>query len=1221
MQAEPQRHNRKSSRLPSKAERNALMNTSHIKKYAPKARTAFIAAMTKRAALFGIRESSIPAMGITPLEQKGDLALIGDRAFPASIIRPRAALVKKVEQLGFAQTMEQAAYSWFNRLCAIRFMELKGYLDHGLRVLSHPSQPGGFQILDDCLNIELPGLDKQRITELKLDGNQDEALYRELLLTQCHALHQAMPFLFEAIDDQTELLLPDNLTKTDSLIRELVDAIPEEDWQDVEIIGWLYQFYISEKKDQVIGKVVKSEDIPAATQLFTPNWIVKYMVQNSLGAQWLATYPDSPLKAQLDYYIEPAEQTDEVNAQLAAITPSALNPEELTLIDPASGSGHILVEGYDLFKAIYLERGYRQRDIPQLILENNLFGLDIDERAAQLTGFALMMKGREDDRRLFERGVKLNVMALEDSTGFDAEVLASGVKLSDFGLQPGDLAEVKCLFEHATTFGSLIQVPAGLAKKLAGLRQLCEVSSQDLFVADELVRLQPLVQQAEVLAARYDAVVANPPYMGSKFYCPTLKDFVTDAYKDGKADLYAAFTLHNILLSKKNGHVGMITIPNWMFLSSFESLRDAIFQEAPIASLVHNGRGVWGSDFGSCSYVLRCTSPQGLCARFLRLFDKQGSVASNEELEHRFHSNPRFAISNTEFRKIPGSPIAYWVSEKTRKTFSHGTALGTHMGVAVGLQTGDNDLFMRAWPEVSLKNSGYGFKNCDIAANSGMKWFPYNKGGEFRKWFGNNEFLVNWESDGRAVRAFGTELGGKARSRAQNTEYYFRPSVTWSFVSSSYFGVRYSPAGAVFDVGGSSAFPSDHDHYWTTGLLCSKQVFEFMKAMNPTLNFQVGNVAGLPVLKKQILTHKKEIEDVVRALIEHSNYDWNAYERSWDFQTLPILPASSDSAPTLESSYTTWITQNRATIAEMKRLEEENNRLFIDAYGLQDELTPDVPIEQITLTVNPAYRYGGKMSEDELWTRFREDSMQELVAYAIGCMMGRYSMDEPGLIYAHSGNEGFDASRYTTFPADDDGIVPLTDKEWFADDAANRLVEFIAQAWDKTHLEANLRFLADNLSPKKGEGSRDTLRRYLCDSFFKDHLQTYKKRPIYWLFSSGKQKAFQCLVYLHRYNPNTLARMRTQHVIPLSAKLNSYANKLEQDIDASTSTAEKKALEKQLSTLHKQQAELATFDEKLRHHADLRITLDLDDGVKVNYGKFGDLLAEVKNVTGDKSTD
>jgi hypothetical protein len=457
------------------------MNTSNIKRYAPQARKNFIAAITKQAAKYGITQS-----GIEPLEQKGDLALISGRPFPASIIKPRAALLQKIKQLGFTQVIEQVAYSWFNRLCALRYMELKDYLEHGRRVLSSPNQTGSYQILDDCLDIELAGLDQTKIRALKLDGTQDELLYRELLLAQCHALHKAMPFLFEAVDDETELLLPENLTKTDSLIHELVNEIPDEDWQSVEIIGWLYQFYISEKKDEVIGKVVKSEDIPAATQLFTPNWIVKYMVQNSLGAQWLATYPESPLKASMEYYITPAQQTDEVNAQLKAITPSALNPDELTLIDPACGSGHILVEAYDLFKAIYLERGYRQRDVAQLILEKNLFGLDIDTRAAQLTGFALMMKGRDDDRRLFERDIKLNVMAMVDSTGFDVDALDPLLRHSREGGNPAfdvdvsDLIELKNLFEYATTFGSLIQVPIALKEKLPALKQLSEFNSEDL---------------------------------------------------------------------------------------------------------------------------------------------------------------------------------------------------------------------------------------------------------------------------------------------------------------------------------------------------------------------------------------------------------------------------------------------------------------------------------------------------------------------------------------------------------------------------------------------------------------------------------------------------------------------------------------------------------------------------------------------------------------------
>ena len=923
------------------------MNRNKLETYARQARRYFIAAVTDRAAFYGLT-----AQSIEPLVEQGDVTLIGGRAFPRDVAEPRKRLEGQIQRGGFEQVMEAMAYTWFNRLAAIRYMELHGYLDHGYRVLSHPEGQPYPELLQHAADVDLPGLEREKAVELKLDGAQDEELYRLLIKAQCNALHEAMPFLFERIGDETELLLPANLLHTDSLIRRLVEDIDESAWEQIEIIGWLYQFYISEKKDQVIGKVVASVDIPAATQLFTPNWIVKYMVQNSVGAQWLATYPHSPLKGQMNYYIEPAAQSGEVKAELAAITPRTLNPEALTLIDPASGSGHILVEAYDLFKAIYLERGYRQQDVTQLVLEKNLFGLDIDGRAAQLTGFALMMKGRADDRRLFERGVKLNVMALVDSTSFDAEWLVQGVKLADYGLQLGDLTELMRLFEHATTFGSLIQVPERLALNLPALKRLSEVTSQDLYVSDALKQLGPLVRQAELLAARYDAVVANPPFMGGKFYCAALKEFVNSVYKTGKADLYAAFTLRNIQFSKELSYVGMITIPNWMFLSSFDQLRNTIFRSASIASLVHNGRGVWGSDFGSCSYVLMRSSIRSFNGRFLRLFDKQGSVASNEELERRFHTNPRFSASNDEFRKIPGSPVAYWVSERLREVFERGTLLGKLVDARQGLATADNDQFLRRWHEVDQEKCGYGFASRVAAAESGKKWFPYNKGGEFRRWFGNNEYLVNWGDDGKDIFAF------RPRSVIRNLDYYFQPSLTWSFVSSSYFGVRYSEAGAIFDVGGSSAFPHERDYLWVIGFLCSKQVFEFMKVMNPTLNFQVGNVAALPVIIQSVQSRQSEIEKVGGALIESARTDWNAYERSWDFQSLSILPASSAAAQTLESSYDAWMARNRETIAEMKRLEEENNRLFVDAYGLAEELTPDVPIEQITLTVNPAYRYG-----------------------------------------------------------------------------------------------------------------------------------------------------------------------------------------------------------------------------------------------------------------------
>ncbi|MCP3993728.1 MAG: BREX-1 system adenine-specific DNA-methyltransferase PglX [bacterium] len=593
------------------------MNTKQIKNYASEARRDFIAAVTDRAALYGLS-----AEEPLPVTLEGDVAIIGGKAFSKADVDKRARLADRVRRDGFEQVMEAMAYTWFNRLMAIRYMELHGYLEHGYRVLSHPEGKAVPEILGHATEVELPGVDHAEVVELKLDGTRDEELYRLLLLGQCHALYKAMPFLFESLNDETELLLPSRLLHTDSLVRKLVERIEEGAWESIEIVGWLYQFYISEKKAQVIGKVVKSEDIPAATQLFTPNWIVKYMVQNSLGAQWLETYPNSPLKEQMEFYIEPTEQTDEVKAQRTAITPSTLNPEELTLIDPASGSGHILVEAYELFKALYLERGYRQRDVAQLILQKNLFGLDIDGRAAQLTGFVLMMKGRADDRRLFERNVRLNVMALMDSFEFDAVRLAKGVELAGYRLQPESLTELQRLFKHAQTFGSLLRVPEWLVPKLPTLMKLCDTTSEDLFVSGALKHLERLGQQAQLLATRYDAVVANPPYMSSSAMNASMKKFAKDRYPDAKRDLFACFIERGYELAKNGGHAAMVTMQSWVFLSSFEKMRKRMLREKTICTMAHLGARAFGSLSGevvqTTAFVLQNRPPQGCTgARFL----------------------------------------------------------------------------------------------------------------------------------------------------------------------------------------------------------------------------------------------------------------------------------------------------------------------------------------------------------------------------------------------------------------------------------------------------------------------------------------------------------------------------------------------------------------------------------------------------------------------------
>lgn len=1176
------------------------MNTANLKSYAPQARKDFIAAVTARANLLGLSEAK-GALQVALAEVKNDIVLIAGRPWPVKVNEQRNKLIARMKLQGFGHTVEAVAYAWFNRLAALRYMEVHDYLGHGRRVLSN--QAGGLpEILAYALELAesgaLPGLSADTVRELKL-ANQDPELYRLILIAQCNALHHAMPFLFEQVGDETELLLPENLLLTDSVVAKLVRSIPEADWQQIEIIGWLYQFYISEKKDQVIGKVVKSEDIPAATQLFTPNWIVKYMVQNSLGAQWLATYPDSQLKAQMEYYIEPAEQTDEVNAQLAAITPSSLDPEGLTLIDPACGSGHILVEAYDLFKAIYLERGYRQRDAPKLILEKNLFGLDIDERAAQLTGFALMMKGRADDRQLFERGLKLNVMALEDSAGFDPERLAQGVKLADYGLRLEDLTGLEELFEHATTFGSLIQVPEGLVNKLPVLKQLSEVNSQDLFVAEVLKGLGQMLRQAELLAAQYDAVVANPPYMGSKGMNALVKRFTQDYFADAKQDLFACFIQRSYTLAKNTGRNAMVTMQSWMFLSSFQAMRERMLREKTITTMAQIGYNSFPSMNSKIAQATVFSIANHGQVDFVGTFIDLNSASQSADKQQVFLARGaeiEFAIDSREFSKLPGSPLAYWASERVRSIYDQSEPLESFADIGKGLDTGDNEAFLRLWFE----------------PGRGARWVPCLKGGPYRKWYGNHDYVIDWLDDGRALR----ESPG---SNLRNAHNYFRPGLTWTRVSSSLPAFRAFGDGFIFESTGPCIFTEHLNQAELAAFLNSKLTPAFLRLVAPTLDFQSGHICGLPVLSSN--EDAEALQAVAATCVSSARIDWDAYERSWDFQSPPILTASSEPTRTIESSYTAWITQNRDTIAEMKRLEEENNRLFIDAYGLQDELTPDVPIEQITLTVNPAYRYGGKLTEEEQWTNFRRDTMAELVSYAIGCVMGRYSLDAPGLIYANSGNVGFDGARYTKFPADADGILPITDELWFEDDAALRVRDFLLAAWGAASLEQNMAFLADNLGRKASESPEQAIRRYLADKFFNDHLQTYKKRPIYWMFTSGKQGAFQALVYLHRYNAGTLSRLRAEYVVPLTGRMQTKIEALEQEVAASSSTAQRNKLTKQLEKLRKQHLELLAYDEQLRHYADQRITLDLDDGVKVNYGKFGDLLAEVKAVTGGKSDD
>ncbi|HBQ7505010.1 TPA: BREX-1 system adenine-specific DNA-methyltransferase PglX [Klebsiella pneumoniae] len=1198
------------------------MNTNNIKKYAPQARNDFRDAVIQKLTTLGIAADKKGNLQIAEAETIGETVRYGQFDYPLSTLPRRERLVKRAREQGFEVLVEHCAYTWFNRLCAIRYMELHGYLEHGFRMLSHPETPTAFEVLDHVPEVAealLPE-SKAQLVEMKLSGNQDEALYRELLLGQCHALHHAMPFLFEAVDDEAELLLPDNLTRTDSILRGLVDDIPEEDWEQVEVIGWLYQFYISEKKDAVIGKVVKSEDIPAATQLFTPNWIVQYMVQNSVGRQWLQTYPDSPLKDKMEYYIEPAEQTPEVQAQLAAITPASIEPESIKVLDPACGSGHILIEAYNVLKNIYEERGYRGRDIPQLILENNIFGLDIDDRAAQLSGFALLMMARQDDRRIFTRDVRLNIVSLQESLHLDIAKLwqqlnfHQQVQTGSMGdmfaentaLTQTDSAEYQLLlrtlkrFVNAKTLGSLIQVPQEEEAELkAFLDALYRLEKEGDFQQKAAAKaFIPFIQQAWILAQRYDAVVANPPYMGSKGMNGELKEFAKNNFPDSKADLFAMFIERGFLWLKNAGFNSMVTMQSWMFLSSFENMRKNILNKFTIEAMVHMGNGVMKIAFGTNATIFRTLSSKNLKGKFYHI--SQDDISPNgTPFSFPSKKNRKSTMSSKEFHSIPGKQILYWITPSLAEMFNSGLNFGNMSTAKKGVTTGNNDKYLRLWHEVSID------KTSMFCKENSATWYPVTKGGKYRKWYGNKDYLINWKNNGFEIKnSPGFEL--------RNESFFFQEGLTWGDVSSGDFSMRYHDEKGLFEGRGPMAFADEYEYI--LGFMNSNIAKAFLKLFCPTLTYNVGDVVKVPL--SHIPSHIKEkIIINTKRIIELTKDDYNSYETSWKFKKSHLISGKS-----IRENTSLSIQKYMAITNSVLDREESNNSLFITAWGLSSEITHKVDYKNISLNCNDHYLYGY-----ESFAKRNSDIISNFLSYTIGCQMGRYSLDREGLVYAHEGNKGFAdlvaEGAYKTFPADSDGILPLMDDEWFEDDVTSRVKEFVRTVWGEEHLQENLEFIAESLclyaiKPKKGESALETIRRYLSTQFWKDHLKMYKKRPIYWLFSSGKEKAFECLVYLHRYNDATLSRMRTEYVVPLLARYQANIDRLNDQLDEA-SGGEATRLKRERDSLIKKFSELRSYDDRLRHYADMRISIDLDDGVKVNYGKFGDLLADVKAITGN----
>ena len=1170
------------------------MDKNAIKKYAVWARRELIERVSQRALRFGITADG----NADPEADSVDGYLLS-----AVEKKQRAALIKKVEEHGYEQVLEEAAYTWFNRFAALRFMEVNGYLPSHVRVFTNEEGEFKPQILAEAIHLELDGLNMDKVYELK-DANNTEELYRYLLIVQCNALSSILPGMFQRIEDYTELLLPENLLREGSVLQQMIELIPEEDWQEqVQIIGWLYQYYNTEPKDKVFADLKKNikvtkEKIPAATQLFTPDWIVRYMVENSLGRLWLEGHPNDTLKSTWKYYLDEAEQEEEVQKQLDEIRKgyASMKPEEIKVIDPCMGSGHILCYLFDVLVQIYEDYGHTAREAVEGILTNNLYGLDIDDRAAQLAYFAVMMKARQYDRRFFSRGIQPHVMAIQETNDLERFEDVTGYPSTTDARKPlGMLERLMDMFEDAKDYGSLLKIPQGDYKKAAEFIEegLHSDLADDLFNLawlQEMAEIVPkLVEQANILSQKYDVVVTNPPYMGNGNMSAGLSKFVKKNYPDSKSDLSTAFMEKTIAMCKDNGYMSMINIPVWMFLASYEKLRRTILINNSYSSMLHLGRGIFGADFGTTAFVIGKRYIIKYKAVYRRLFEKHVSVDSLEVKESKFFSGKGwFSVEQGKFAKIPGTPVAYWLSDQFYHIFSDFHKMSEVGNAVEGIKTGDNELYLRFWHEVER-----GKEMLAMRENCNSRWRAMTKGGSFRRWYGNLEYVVAWGENGEI-------LSSASGSSLSNTSLFGKPSLTWTYLTSGAFSMRVVDDYILHNNKGPACYVNDDDKWYLLGLCNSKVVQRILDTIAPTIDCKPGNIANIPIR----LDKKNSVVLLVRECHAISKNDWDSFEVSWDFKRHPLLC----DVTLIGDSYKQWKHKCEESFENLKSKEEELNQIFNGIYGLDGELTPE--IEDMYVSVACIYDTKEEIPASMKGNNYvltKEDVIKSFISYAVGCMFGRYSLDVEGLAYA--GGE-WDASKYKTFLPDKDAIIPICDDEYFDDDIVGRFVQFVEVVYGKDTLEENLQFIADALG---GRGtSREVIRNYFVSGFYADHVKTYKKRPIYWLFDSGKKNGFKCLIYMHRYQPDTLARIRTDYIHEQQSRYRTVIESLEQRIAAAGSSSEKVKLTKLLNARQAQAKEIREYEEKVHHLADQMIKIDLDDGVKHNYAIFKDVLAKIK---------
>ena len=1161
------------------------MDKNAIKKFAVWARTELIARVSLKGVEYGITEDNI---------EDANADSVGGKVLTADEKKQRQALIAEINDKGYKQVMEEVAYTWFNRFSALRFMEVNSYLPSHVRVFTDEENNFKPQIITEAIHLDLDGLDMEKVYELK-DAEKTEELYKYLLIVQCNALNKILPGMFQKIADYTELLLPDNLLREGSVIQQMIELITEDDWKDaVQIIGWLYQYYNSEKKDDVFAALKKNakitkENIPAATQLFTPDWIVRYMVENSLGRLWLEGHPD--VKEQLlpteeeqsayaagnrdledtkwHYYLEEAEQEPEVQAQLAEIRKeyAALTPDRLKVIDPCSGSGHILAYMFDVLMKIYESYGYTTREAVASIVENNLYGLDIDDRAAQLAYFAVMMKARQYDRRFFSRGIQPHVYAIVESNHVDqfaVDYFCNG----DMKLTAAMDTIIKELHD-AKEYGSILTVTPQDWSMLYD--RFAEITEDINMFRDTVLReLLPLVQVAEALAHKYDVVVTNPPYMSASGMSSKLSNYVKKNYPDSKSDLFAVFIEHCGYMAKKNGYQAMITQQVWMFIAGYERLREKLLSYKVI-NMLHLGARAFneipGEVVQTVSFILNLSYISDYSGTYCKLLTGKSEAEKEKDF---FDVKQRFATKQAIFSGIPRTEYIYWVSDALLHAFTHYKKVSDYFTVRNGLTTGDNNRFLRLWFEVQKENIG-------------SKWFPCNKGGTFRRWYGNKDYLIDWENNGFALKNFTDIKTGKLRSTLRNIDFNFLPSVVVGHVASGDLPFRYVEGGFISESAVNSIYPLDNEVslIYLLGILNSKSCNYISKMLSPTLGVSPEDILNIPI----VVRDESIVSSVVKNTLAISKIDWDSFETSWDFQHHPLLRK----VPTIAEAFDQWQAECDDRFNQLKANEEELNRIFIDIYGLQDELTPEVEDKDVTVRKADLGR-----------------DIRSFISYAVGCMFGRYSLDMDGLAYA--GGE-WDASKYDSFAADKDNIIPICDDEYFEDDIVGLFVEFVKTVYGADTLDENLKFIADALG---GKGQpKDVIRNYFLSDFYSDHCKMYQKRPIYWLFDSGKKNGFKALIYMHRYQPDTIARIRTDYVHEQQARYRTAIADLEQRI-ANASTGERVKLNRKLTTLQAQDTEIRTYEEKIHHLADQMISIDLDDGVKKNYAIFQDVLAKIK---------